>query len=98
MWTLLDEISITCNVEYKSTNQSDEVFNELISIPEWMFEEPIENDNIEEYETEDNGSTTLLPILRFVLDEKFHWNASKGEQNFCFLTFLKVTDLSSWNR
>ena len=22
----------------------------------------------------------------------------KGEQNFCFLTFLKVTDLSSWNR
>ena len=35
-------------VEYKGTKHCDDnVFNELISIPEWMFEEPIENDNID---------------------------------------------------
>ena len=49
--------------EYEGTKHCDDnVFNELISIPEWMFEEPIETDNIEvndvDEETEDNGSTT----------------------------------------
>ena len=41
------------------------------------------------------ASVALLPNSGIVLDEKFQRNASKGEQNFCFLTFLKVTDLSS---
>ena len=55
-------------VEYKGTKHCDDnVFNELISIPEWMFEEPIEIDNIKDNdvndvdeETEDNGSTTSI--------------------------------------
>ena len=66
--SILDEISFNhmqYYVEYKASNQSDDdVFNELISIPEWMFEEPIENDNIKDNdvdeETEDNGSTTSI--------------------------------------
>ena len=48
-------------VEYKGTKHCDDnVFNELISIPEWMFEEPIENDNID---VEDDNSA--FPTLNY---------------------------------
>ena len=42
-------------VEYKGTKHCDDnVFNELISIPEWMFDEPIETDNIDVEDDNDN--------------------------------------------
>ena len=60
--SILDEISFNhmqYYVEYKASNQSDDdVFNELISIPEWMFEEPIENDNID-VEDDDDDETKV---------------------------------------
>ena len=47
------------------------------------------------YITVEKDNYALFRNKRFALNEMFQQNASKGEQNFCFLTFLKVTDLSS---
>ena len=48
-------------VEYEGTKHCDDnVFNELISIPEWMFEEPIETDNIDVEDDNDNHDETKV--------------------------------------
>ena len=73
-------------VEYKGTNQSDDnVFNEVISIPQWMFEEPIENDNIEDEDDNDDetkvNSDTISSTTTCKTTLSFSNDISKNDDN-----------------
>ena len=73
-------------VEYKGTKHCDDnVFNELISIPEWMFEEPIENDNIEDEDDNDDetkvNSDTISSITTCKTTLSLSNDISKNDDN-----------------
>ena len=73
-------------VEYKGTKHCDDnVFNELISIPEWMFEEPIENDNIEDEDDNDDetkvNSDTISSTTTCKTTLSFSNDISKNDDN-----------------
>ena len=74
-------------VEYKGTKHCDDnVFNELISIPEWMFEEPIENnDNIDVEDDNDDetkvNSDTISSTTTCKTTLSFSNDISKNDDN-----------------
>ena len=73
-------------VEYKGTKHCDDnVFNELISIPEWMFEEPIENDNIDVEDDNDDetkvNSDTISSTTTCKTTLSFSNDVSKNDDN-----------------
>ena len=73
-------------VEYKGTKHCDDnVFNELISIPEWMFEEPIENDNIDDEDDNDDetkvNSDTISSITTCKTTISSSNDISKNDDN-----------------
>ena len=73
-------------VEYKGTKHCDDnVFNELISIPEWMFEEPIENDNIDDEDDNDDetkvNSDTISSTTTCKTTLSFSNDISKNDDN-----------------
>ena len=73
-------------VEYEGTKHCDDnVFNELISIPEWMFEEPIENDNIDDEDDNDDetkvNSDTISSITTCKTTISSSNDISKNDDN-----------------
>ena len=73
-------------VEYKGTKHCDDnVFNELISIPEWMFEEPIETDNIDVEDDNDDetkvNSDTISSTTTCKTTLSFSNDISKNDDN-----------------
>ena len=73
-------------VEYKGTKHCDDnVFNELISIPEWMFEEPIETDNIDVEDDNDDetkvNSDTISSTTTCKTTISSSNNISKNDDN-----------------